>query len=139
MNHTMAQGLVMVVNGPQDDWDLQLPHVEFAYNNSVSAATGLAPNEGHMGRLPRLPLTTFERTPESRDTGVWPATTWPTATWLQTDSSARTILFANAMPSSLPSLNAETPPSPTRCARSLNSPWMVGHGCTTQLPPPARA
>ena len=37
-------------------------HVEFAYNNSVSAATGLAPNEAHMGRLPRLPQTTFERT-----------------------------------------------------------------------------
>ena len=62
MNHTMAQMLAMVVNERQDDWDLQLPHVEFAYNNSVSAATGLAPNEVHMGRLPRLPLTVFERT-----------------------------------------------------------------------------
>ena len=37
-------------------------HVEFAYNNSVSAATGLAPNEVHMSTLPRLPLTIFERT-----------------------------------------------------------------------------
>ena len=46
----------------QDDWDLRLPHVEFTYNNSVSAATGLAPNEVYMGRLPRLPLTVFERT-----------------------------------------------------------------------------
>ena len=36
--------------------------LHFAYNNSVSAATGLAPNEIHMGRLPRLPLTIFERT-----------------------------------------------------------------------------
>ena len=62
MNHTMVQMLAMVVNEQQDDWDLQLPHVEFAYNNSVSAATGLAPNEVHMGRLPRLPLTVFERT-----------------------------------------------------------------------------
>ena len=40
----------------------QLARVEFAYNNYVSAATGLAPNEIHMGRLPRLPLTIFERT-----------------------------------------------------------------------------
>ena len=48
MNHTMAQMLAMVVNEGQDDWDLQLPHVEFAYNNPVSAATGLALNEGHM-------------------------------------------------------------------------------------------
>ena len=39
-----------------------MPHVEFAYNNSVSAATGLAPNEVHLGRLPRLPLTVFDRT-----------------------------------------------------------------------------
>ena len=34
--------------------------MEFAYNNSVSAATGLAPYEVHMNRLPRLPLTIFE-------------------------------------------------------------------------------
>ena len=52
--------LSMVVNEQQNDWDLHLPHVVFAYNNSVSAATGLAPNEVHMGRLPRLPLTIFE-------------------------------------------------------------------------------
>ena len=28
-----------------------------AYNNSVSAATGLAPNEKHLWRMPRLPMT----------------------------------------------------------------------------------
>ena len=55
VNHTMAQMLAMVVNERQDDWDLRLPHIEFAYSISVSAATGLAPNEVHMGRLPRLP------------------------------------------------------------------------------------
>ena len=48
VNQTMAQMLAMVVNERQDDWDLQLPHFEFAYNNSLSAATGLAPNEVHM-------------------------------------------------------------------------------------------
>ena len=37
-----------------------MPHVEFAYNNSVSAATGLAPNVVHMNRLPHLPLTIVE-------------------------------------------------------------------------------
>ena len=58
----MAQMLAIVVNELQNNGDVQLPHVEFAYNNSVSAATGLAPNEAHMGRLPRLPQTTFERT-----------------------------------------------------------------------------
>ena len=58
---TMAQMLAVVVNERQDDWDLRLPHVEFAYNNSIFAVTGLAPNEVHMSRLPRLFLTVFER------------------------------------------------------------------------------
>ena len=45
VNHTIVQMLAMVVNERQGDWDVHLPHVEFACNNSVSAATGLAPNE----------------------------------------------------------------------------------------------
>ena len=57
----MARMLTMVVNERQDDWDSQLPHVEFAYNNSVSAVTGLAPNEVYMGRLPLLSLIIFDR------------------------------------------------------------------------------
>ena len=57
----MAQILAMVVNGLQDNWNEQLPHVEFAYNSYVSAAPGLAPIEAHMGRLPRLSLTIFKR------------------------------------------------------------------------------
>ena len=43
MNHTVAKVLAMVVNERYYDWDLYLPHIEFAYNNPVSAATGLAP------------------------------------------------------------------------------------------------
>ena len=136
MNHTMAQMLAMVVNERQDDWDLRLPHIEFAYDNSVSAATGLAPNAVHVGT--RLPETVFERTGVA-ETRVWPSITWPTATLLRTDSSARTIMSQKAMPSPFPVLTAETPPLPTRCARSLNVSWVVGHGCTTQLPPSARA
>ena len=62
VNQTMAQMLAMVVNERQGDWDLHLPHVELSYNDSVSAATGLAPNEVHMGRLPRLPRAVFDRT-----------------------------------------------------------------------------
>ena len=60
INHTMAQMLAMVVNERQDDWDVHLPHVEFACNNSESAATGLAPNEVHMARLPRYLVTIFD-------------------------------------------------------------------------------
>ena len=62
VDHTIAQMLAMVVNERQDDWDLHLPHVEFAYNNSVSAAMRLVRNDVHMGRLPRLLLTVFDRT-----------------------------------------------------------------------------
>ena len=61
VNHNMAEMLALVVNEQQDDWDLRLLHVEFAYNNSVVAAMGLAPNEVHMGRLPRPPLDGFRK------------------------------------------------------------------------------
>ena len=44
VNQPMAQMLAMVCND-QNDWDVHLPHVEYVYNNSVSAATGLYPNE----------------------------------------------------------------------------------------------
>ena len=46
-------------------------------------------------------------------------TTWPTATWLQPGSRARTTLFANTMPSPFLALPAETPPSLTRCVQHL--------------------
>ena len=61
VHHTLAQMLAMVYNEYQNDWEAHLPNVEYAYNNSVSAATGLAPNEVHIGRLPCPPLTVFDR------------------------------------------------------------------------------
>lgn len=53
--------LAMVVNERQNNWGTHLPHVEFSHNNSMSAATGLAPNEVHIGRLPRLAPAVLER------------------------------------------------------------------------------
>ena len=61
VNYIVAQMLAMICDEYQNDWDVHLPHVEYAYNNSVSAATGLAPNEVHIGRLPRLPLAVSDR------------------------------------------------------------------------------
>ena len=55
----MALMLAMVINELQNRWDEQLPHLEFVCNNSVSAVTGLAPDEVHMGRIRRLLLTFF--------------------------------------------------------------------------------
>ena len=52
--------LSLVISEPQDDWDEWLPYVVQAYNKSVSAATGLAPNEIHLGRMPRLPMTIID-------------------------------------------------------------------------------
>ena len=37
-------------------------------------------------------LRRFSNAPESRDPRVWAVTAWPTATWLQADSSARTCI-----------------------------------------------
>lgn len=48
--------LTVVINKLQDDRDAHLPDVEFAYNNSVIIATGLAPDRVHIGRLHRLVL-----------------------------------------------------------------------------------
>lgn len=42
VNHTMALMLSMVVDKRQHDWNVHLPHVEFAYNRAVSAAAGLS-------------------------------------------------------------------------------------------------
>ena len=43
VNNTMAQMLAMLVSEPQNNWDEQLFHLEFVYNNSISDATNLAP------------------------------------------------------------------------------------------------
>ena len=48
INHTISQMLAMVDNEFETNWDAQPPHDEFAYNNLVSVATGLAPTELHI-------------------------------------------------------------------------------------------
>lgn len=53
--------LAIFVNELHNNWDKQLRHIDFSYNNSFSAATSSAPYEVHMGRHPLLPLTSLER------------------------------------------------------------------------------
>ena len=60
--------LAMVVNKRKDVWNSPLPHVEFSFNSSVSAATDFTPNEVRMGRLPRLSLPRFSNAMESPHT-----------------------------------------------------------------------
>ena len=57
----MATVLAMGCKEHQIDWVTHLSHVEYTYNNSASAATGLASNEVHIIRLPSLPLAVFDR------------------------------------------------------------------------------
>ena len=97
--------LAMIVNERQDHWDVHLPHVECAYNNSVSTATGLAPNEVHMNRLPHLPLTIFENR-YARGHQSLAVTTWYTATSPPTVNGVRMLWFTNNAPSLSPAWSA---------------------------------
>ena len=140
VNRTMAQMLVMVVNERQDNWDVPLPHVEFANNNAVSAATGLAPNEVHVNRLPRLPLTIFEYHYARGHQSL--ARDHLEYCDLAADRGVRMRWFANNTPSLSPewsAVSAVIPRSPTRSNNSLSTPSAAGYGSTTPLLPFARA
>ena len=60
LNHTLCQMLSHLIADNQSNWDELLLHTIAAHNNSVSRGTGLAPNEAHIGRHPRLPMTILE-------------------------------------------------------------------------------
>ena len=60
LNHTVCQMLSHLIADHQKDWDVMLGHVVSAHNNSVSRGTGLAPNQIHLGRYLRLPMTILE-------------------------------------------------------------------------------
>ena len=61
LNHTMCQMLSYLIADDQTNWDELLLHAIAAHNNSVNHGTGLAPNEAHIVRYPRLPMTILER------------------------------------------------------------------------------
>ena len=60
LNHTLCQMLSYLIADDQNNWDEMLLHAIAAYSNNVSRGTGLAPNEVHIGRYPRLPMTILE-------------------------------------------------------------------------------
>ena len=99
INHIMAQRLARLCNEHQNDWDVHLPHVEYAYNNSVSAATGLAFNEVHTDRRV-VPIRASI------------AINSPIATLRATDSNAPMKLCANSTPSPFLRSMSATPLSP---------------------------
>lgn len=53
VSHTIVQMLAMVCTEHQNDWGVYLAHVEYAHNNSISAATSLT-LKIHISHLPRV-------------------------------------------------------------------------------------
>ena len=60
LNHTLCQMLSYLIADDQKNWDEMLMHAVDAHKNNVSRGTGLAPNEVHIGRYPRLPMAMLE-------------------------------------------------------------------------------
>ena len=61
LNHTLlCEMLSQFIADNQANWEELLLHAIAAHNNSVTRATGLAPNEAHIVRYPRLPMTILE-------------------------------------------------------------------------------
>jgi len=54
MNQTLEQYLCVYCNYQQDNWSKLLPLVEFAYNNALSATTGVSPFFANKGYHPNI-------------------------------------------------------------------------------------
>jgi hypothetical protein len=55
VNRTLEQILRTCVSYEQNDWDIHLPVVEFAYNNAKQVSTNMTPFFADLGQHPRLP------------------------------------------------------------------------------------
>ena len=60
LNYSLCQTLSHLIAGNQTNWDELLRHAIAAHNNSVSRDAGLAPDEVHIERYLRLPMTILE-------------------------------------------------------------------------------
>ena len=136
VNHTMAQMLVMVCNEHQNDCDVHLPHVEYTYNNSVSAAMGLARMKStwDVYRASLSPSTTDRMAVCTR---TLTATNSPIATLPASVNNEYTNLCENSTPSPSLGLMGATPPSPMPYSAAPNTRLADGFGSTT--PPPLSA
>ena len=90
--------LAMVCNEHQNDWDVHLPHVEYAYNNSVSAARASPPMKSIMDACrASLSLSLIDHMVVYIRTSI--ATNSPTETLLVSANNVRTNLYENNTPS----------------------------------------
>lgn len=62
-NRTLLENLRSFVSQHQDDWELHLPILEMAYNNSVNASTGHTPFYLNYGYHPRMPTSLSPKIP----------------------------------------------------------------------------
>ena len=60
-NRTLGTLLRVLIKHQAKEWDLLLPHAEFAYNKTPSKATGLSPFKGVYGTDPLSPLDLIPR------------------------------------------------------------------------------
>jgi len=65
INQVLEQYLRAYTNYQQDDWSSLLPLVEFAYNNTPSATTGVSPFFANKGYHPNLSTDTNTRVPST--------------------------------------------------------------------------
>ena len=59
-NRTLEEMLRAYISYHQKDWDLFLPMMEFAYNNSVNPSTGFSPFYLNYGHHPLLPASLLQ-------------------------------------------------------------------------------
>ena len=60
LKHTLCQMSSYLIADDNKNWDDMLMHTVEAHNNNVSRGTGLSSSEVHIGKYPRLPMTTLE-------------------------------------------------------------------------------
>ena len=60
LNHKLCEMLSQFIADNQINYEELLLYAIIAHNNSVSRGTGLAANEAHIVRYPRLPITILE-------------------------------------------------------------------------------
>ena len=102
VSHTMVQMLVMVCNEHQNDWNAHLPHIEHAYNNSVSAAKGLAFSQIKcISDAYRASLSPSSTAPTAEPIRASTATTSPIATSSENGDNTPTSSCVNSTPSQL--------------------------------------
>ena len=55
-NRALKDILAKLINSSQNDWDVWIPHVLFAYRTAVHASTGVTPDRMLYGREVRIPV-----------------------------------------------------------------------------------